>query len=294
MVGSIGPCGPDEPRSLVAGRTLKLDPAVLKTLQAGNPNNSVFPSTAYALVSGATLSLDLGNALYTTSTGGSFLDFGALELAVAQADGTFLSIGPIPYTETGWYEATAGIVSFPLTATQEAAVKDSPLVVRSKQGTVLAEPEDGVFVRADEYVFRLEPGGPPGTTKLYMLRFGSPVSGQTISLAQDASFAGGGPPPAGLPTSALSIPSTVTTGADGTVSVTLTASDPGNPRAISTGRSIASSTARDRARPRRGVSGTPAGASTSSSGRPIPGRRTRPGRTTSRPSSSNMRTSTPS
>ena len=91
-------------------------------------------------------------------------------------------------------------------------------------------------MRADENVFRMDPGDTSSTT-IHATRFGVPLAGQAISLALDDSMlqtqvvAGPIPgPPVAIPTSALSFPTTVTTDADGCAEVTLIASDPGNPR----------------------------------------------------------------
>ena len=235
VVGSIGPYGAGEPLTFVAGRQLAFSSDALQNLQAQNQQSGVFPSTAYAVIVGDRLSLDLGNALYTTSPGGTFLDVGTLELGVAASDGTFVRIGAIPYTNPGWFESTAGIVSFTLTSAQQQAAGKAPLVVRANGTPLLSEPADGVFLRADAYVFRLDPGDPPASTTFTFLTFGVPTPNQQISIALDAAFSGS-QPPIGTPTSALSFDSSVTTGPDGTASLSLTPSDPGNPRGFIDGQ----------------------------------------------------------
>ena len=102
------------------------------------------------------------------------------------------------------------------------------------------------FVRADQFVFRMEPGD-MATAKLYATMFGQRSSGQQISLAYDPSSMQGqvtqgplsGPPNVGTPQSALQFydpsnpkapVSSITTGADGTAALQLKAGDPGNPR----------------------------------------------------------------
>ncbi len=231
VVGSIGPYTPGDPLLFVAGRALQ--PA------ANSPLN-----TAYAEVAGAVLSLDLGNSLPTQSPGGPLADPGALSVVLLPPGGAPVVLGHVDASAANWYEQTAGIVAFKLTPAQVAQAADTPLGVLDSQGqALLEEAPDGLWLRADDFVFRLDPGT-SGATTFYMTAFGRRVAGRKISLGYDATIMQGqtqqgpipGPSPTGQPQSALTFPASITTGADGTAALTLTASDPGNPRSYVDGQ----------------------------------------------------------
>jgi hypothetical protein len=224
VVGAIGPYLPNEPRKFVAGRALFAEP-------------STQVNTAYAEIAGSTLTIDLGNSLPTQSAGGPLVDLGDLSLVLLA--GKPSTLGSVTgYTSPDWYAQTAGIVSFELTEHQLAQAANAPLgVVAAGNQKLLAEAENGIWVRADDFVFRFNPGDTSRTT-FYFTTFGQRSSGQQISLDYDPSQIQGqikagpipGPSPVGQPTSALTFPLTLTTGPDGTAELPLQASDPGDPR----------------------------------------------------------------
>ncbi len=229
IVGSIGPQHDGEPSFFVAGRVL--DPVPASTL-----------NSAYAEIIDKTLTIDLGNSLNTQSPGGPFVNLGAVNLVILQpaTGGAPINIGTIPYATPNWYTTTAGIVSFALSDAQLQQVSSAPLALLQPGAgnpLLLTESNDGTWVRADATVFRLNPGD-TATTTYYASVFGKRASGLTISLGYDPSIMQGqttqgpipGPQTVGLPTSAFTFPASVTTGADGTVVVTVKAADPGQPR----------------------------------------------------------------
>jgi hypothetical protein len=228
VVGSIGPYSAGEPRCFVAGRVLT---------STGNPSFG----TAYARIDGDVLALDLGNSLPTRSSGGPLADTGPLALALIPPGAPAIPIGQIPYTTPGWYQRTAGIVSFTLTPDQLTQAAGTPLGLVPPAGNApqafLAEAADGAWVRADSYVFRLNPGDEAQTT-FYATAFGRRIAGAKISLGYDASIMQGqttqgpipGPQVVGQPQSALTFPTSIRTGPDGTAVLTLKAGDPGRPR----------------------------------------------------------------
>ncbi|MGW4800035.1 hypothetical protein ACWEPC_47230, partial [Nonomuraea sp. NPDC004297] len=117
----------------------------------------------------------------------------------------------------------AGIVSFPLTPDAADALERRPLALVSPlpgggARVVSRETRDGLYVRADDFVHRVEAGAAAVLT-LYARRYGRPAGGLTIHLER----AGDGRP-------ALGVPARVRTGGDGTATVRLAAGDPGNPR----------------------------------------------------------------
>ena len=233
VVGAIGPHLPGEPVYFVAGRAL-----------LSLPQSPPVPTlnTAYAQVEDGVLRIDLGNSLPTESVGGPLVDFGRIYAALLPADGPPVLLGEIDYTSPTWYRQTAGIVSLRLTPEQAGQAASTPLgVVAWSDVTfsfapLLAEAPNGLWLRADQFVFRLNPGDTAATT-FYATTFGRPAAGQQIALAFDSSQMQGqvkqGPipgPPVGEPTTALTFAQTVTTGDDGTAVLDLTAGDPGNPR----------------------------------------------------------------
>jgi hypothetical protein len=228
VVGAIGLYHPGEPAHFVAGRALQPLPQT--------PLN-----TAYAQIVGDLLTIDLGNSLPTQSVGGSLVDHGRLYVALLPANSPPSLLGEIEYKSPGWYEQTGGIVTLRLTAYQLQQAAQTPLAIvqSGNQGfqTFLAEAPDGMFLRADEYVFRLNPGDHSSTT-FHATQFGQPAAGRQISLGYDPSQMAGqvdqgpvsGPTTVGQPQSALTFPTSITTGTDGTIDLPLQASDPGNPR----------------------------------------------------------------
>ncbi len=175
VTGTIGPYLPNEPKHFVMGRQLTA---------ALNPDPDLFPfvpanglGNIQAQVDGAieSVSVDLGNALPTMDSTGTLQDLGPLVLGilkdpeVKQGDGVGSDrieiLGAIPYRQANWFARTAGIQHFLFgtNAPINALIDDHPLVVALQDGaahfTVLnRESADGVYVRADTFVFRMNPG----------------------------------------------------------------------------------------------------------------------------------------
>jgi len=231
VVGAIGLHVPGEPHHFVAGRCLNLVPAVPQP-----PMN-----TAYAEIDGEFLSVDLSNSLSTQSVGGPLADLQQLAVALIPPGQAPVLLGDVAYNNPDWYATTAGIATIRLTAEQQRLAENTPLAIVQIAGPlitpVLSESPDGIFLRADEYVFRLNPGDHAETT-FYATRFGRRIGDQQITLAYDPSAMQSqvtqgpipGPQNVGAPQSALTFPSQIKTGTDGTAVLQLKAGDPGNPR----------------------------------------------------------------
>ncbi|MBC7909302.1 MAG: hypothetical protein H7Y30_02310 [Pyrinomonadaceae bacterium] len=257
VVGAIGPYDSGEPVHFVAGRSLQ--PPIPP------PNPSL--NTAYAQVEGDVLTLDMGNSLPDQALGGPTINLGTLYAAILPPPPAQpVILGSIPYTDNDWYAKTAGIISYTLDPKQAELAASAQLgVVQSGPNGIapmLSEAPNGLWLRADQFVFRLNPGekgqqDESNVTTFYATTFGQPTAGQQISLAYDSTIMQGfvqqdptlvpGPLP-GQPETVLSLsvpppscedstgettlplPATITTGSDGKVTVALKATDPGNPR----------------------------------------------------------------
>ena len=157
-------------------------------------------------------------------------------------------LGTLPastYAGSTWYGSTAGVVEFPaqgsLTADQIQTLRTSPLCITgtdpSGNPSSVAEAADGRFVRADQFVYRLNPlpEEPDNTVNvpIFATQFGAPLPGVPVSAyfyddqlqSQGEAFPSGSLPPG------LSFPTaTAETDANGKTFLPMTGSDPGNPR----------------------------------------------------------------
>ncbi len=245
VVGTIGPARAGEPAHFVAGRLLRSAPGTAAdpqpvVLQGTPPGSPVFFAPATVEEKRALLQVDLGNSLSTTTPGGPLNPaLGDLQLAVLAKPPVLL--GPVAYQGADWYTTTAGIVELQLSPEQLAAAKKAPLALvqigaAGEPAVLLRENPQGACVRAETFVFRLNPGE-SAAVELSATTFGRPAAGQVLSLRLAPEYVNQiqsppNPPsiPIGQPASALSFPESVTTDASGRAAFTLTAADPGNPR----------------------------------------------------------------
>lgn len=244
VVGSIGLSSPGEPVHFLAARALQGVPNQI----LGPTGPMVTMGTAYAMIDGDSLLLDLGNSIPTQSAGGPIVTgMGKLYAVALPANGAPVLLGEIEYQTPNWYSQTSGIVGLKLTAEQIKVAQSAPLAIAQSSilqqpaalasSPLLQEASNGAFLRADQFVFRLNPGD-AATVKLYATTFGQRSPKQQISLTYDPTVMQGqvtqgplsGPPNVGTPESALQFPNSITTGADGTAELQLKAGDPGNPR----------------------------------------------------------------
>lgn len=255
VVGTIGPATVDEPKHFVAGRLLRSAPGTdtnpnnqPMTLQGTPPASPMFFAPFRVDDKRQVVLVDFGNSISTTTPGGPVNPaLGNLQLAVLPGNEL---IGPVNYQSSNWYPQTAGIQEFAL---QNFPVKNNPLAIvqlnadGSISAPLLQEDSNGWFVRADTFVFRLNPGETADVNFL-VAQFGQPAPDQQIDLNQDAIMVNQmqsppNPPniPIGVPTTALAtasgpFPTTVTTDELGQATLTLSASDPENPRVFIDGQ----------------------------------------------------------
>jgi hypothetical protein len=233
VTGTIGPAEPNEPRHFVIGR--HLIPA--------SPSSPMNYMPAVIDTANRIILADFGNSLPTTSSGGPLRPIGTIELGYLDGANTFHSIGPVPYQSPGWYTNTAGVQPFPLTTDQLTALTSSSVAVAQNGSAILQENYKGLYARADQFVFRMDPGKETAAhvdVHLWATQYGQPLAGAKIvaSYFPSGLQAGGsglpdglGPtPPFGTPEKKVKFPKSVPTDADGRAVLPIDAHDPENPR----------------------------------------------------------------
>lgn len=174
VVGSICLCSPDQPVHFLAARALPATPGVQPQM-----------GTEYAMIDGDSLLVDLGNSIPAQSAGGPLVtNLGRLYAVALPADGPVL-LREIEYQVPNWYSQTAGITTLKLTAEQLKVAENAPLAIAQssiiQQPPALAPPPllseagNGAFLRADQFVFRLNPGD-KATTKALRYKFRAEIS----------------------------------------------------------------------------------------------------------------------
>jgi hypothetical protein len=179
IVGTIGPFIEGEPRTFVAGRHLRVKTADAPQLEFVYADCSAHTTRRKILV-------DVGNVLKVDANG-DFTDMGELTLAVGN-DSALQVLGQLNYFGPGKYRAGAGVFEVPegrtLSDDELAAVAQSPLrlTLRPPGGgspvPFAQESADGLYLRAEQFVFRLDPGTNDGTD-LFATRFGAPFANAT-------------------------------------------------------------------------------------------------------------------
>ncbi|HKP02662.1 MAG TPA: hypothetical protein VJU77_04785 [Chthoniobacterales bacterium] len=242
IVGAVGPAIAGEPDHFISGRSL---------VPFGNGALNFAPCQ----VGEDAIHLDLGNSMPTLPNGSIDPSQGDLRLAilnpvaltppsddlVAQKGGSpeamaaasnvaltdFVFTQPIDYVN---YPANSGLASVPFNPTMRSSLENAPLgIVRiDAQGEateiLLSENPDGWLLRADNFVFRLDPGDAINM-RVRATQFGrTPPAGLEIGLTSRLL----GKPKGGM--AALNIPGSILTGADGWAELPIIAGDPGYPR----------------------------------------------------------------
>jgi hypothetical protein len=246
IVGTIGPASLKEPRHFVVGRQL-LPQVTTQQSQSGpgNPTGSMYFMQAVVDTSTRRVLADFGNALPTDTPGGGLANVGDLELGYLDASDTFESLGAVDYLQLNWYPTTAGIQAFPpdrvLTDAELAALAQNRVAVAKGGTPIVQENFDGLYLRADTFTFRVEPNA-AADVYLWAAQYGTPLPNAQILVYADSSGlqAGGGDPdpktglgqsPAfATPSNVIAFPATLQTDAQGRATLTIAASDPGNPR----------------------------------------------------------------
>jgi hypothetical protein len=224
ITGTIGPYLEGEPRTFVVGRHLKMQMLPPPNLQIAQVDCSVDANRRKVLV-------DVGNLLPVDSATGDFLDRGELTM-VASSGATAVPLGSLDYQGAGNYAKTAGIYEIPkdrpLTDVELTAATRNPLrMMLQPRGAATASPlaienSDGIYARAEQFVFRLDPGA-SATTNVFVTKFGVPLPDTKLqSLEAPLSLRDTSPLP--------SVEIEPKTDGRGRAMLTITAVDPRNPR----------------------------------------------------------------
>jgi len=261
LVGTIGPYLSGEPTQFVLGRQM-----ITFAPNWPTPDSNVNSLQAQVAADGSSLTVDFGNTFPIIDSSGKPTDLGAVQLGVLRTspDGQITTvdesgivlIGAVPYLSETWYTQTAGVQTFDLTKNPEARqlvptnslalVTPLPGTPASTYKVLLQESINGVYVRADTFVYRINPGETQ-QVEFYATQFGKPLASSVINLTSTEGFMGGPgsgtpiiPPPRpaapvpgiGTPTDAFEYASSVPTDANGRAVVDLIASaaGPENPR----------------------------------------------------------------
>ena len=255
VAGTIGPYLAGEPQHLVLGRQF---------MATASPKGNFFTPVgglnflpAWIDVPGGQIYLDLGNALSTNAPGGAPNDQGDLALGAydpilspTNPAGSVIPLGTIASSGGGgyasdpdWYARTAGVVALALAPEQLAAAQAFTLSLTGAGTTSISEWPNGVFVRADTFVYRMSPGDQAQVT-VYATQRGQPLSGVSIGFPLDSGQLQPTPnlppyvmasPPVATPDGVLVFDATTSTGPDGSAVLTVTAGDPGKPRWFNNG-----------------------------------------------------------
>lgn len=266
IAGTIGPYRRGEPKHFSVGRQM-----IAYTPQSfTKPARGVYNLQAKLAEDGSWLTLDLGNSFPIEEANSGLMNLGQVLVGVLTSNppvrqssvdsSQFVAIGEVPYLEASWYTRTAGVQTFDLSRnpTAQALLAQCPLVLltpiagSTAYDVLLQESIDGLYVRADAFVFRMNPGEKQ-SIDFYASRFGQPLSGAVISATSTEGLMGGSGggatvspptrpsaaiPDIGTPPEAISYASSVTTGADGRAQLALHASaqGPGVPRGYISGQ----------------------------------------------------------
>jgi hypothetical protein len=265
LVGSVGPCLDDEPTFAVPARTL------------APPSTETTPAAWFAqaeLDLGSTppsLTLDLANSLPIQMPGGPLWQamLGTLSLAYYTVSGgspTYTTFVPsIDYTDPAFIDQRSGmLVVTDFGAVDPTTLANLPLALQSTTlvngkpvtQTLISENPEGISMRADRFVFRMNPGmqttptfprGETNTIEIYVRKFGG-VGGtsglkigfnvldpqQAVTYTLGTMGTGGtngiNAGNTSTPQGKLLFASSVVTVAEGKAAVLITGTDPGNPR----------------------------------------------------------------
>ena len=277
IVGSIGPCLDDEPSFVVPARTLSPIPAPQRQTTATEPPSIPTPAGWWAqskldlAVSPPSLTLDLANSLPVRLPGRPLWQeaLGTLSLAYFTGSGsnkTYTTIvDSIDYANPDFIDKQSGMLVVTNFGTVDPRTLASlPLAVRRttiENGVAVTRPfleecPEGWSLRADQFVYRMNPGMPPregfgqgetNTIDFYVRKFGqiegtagvkiglsvldpSQAAYYTLSTLGTSGTNGINESNVSTPPGKLTFSASSVEIQDGKARVTITGHDPGNPR----------------------------------------------------------------
>lgn len=246
--GVIGPALENEPNTFILGRRFapQNGTSTAQNINFFNAQLDTHTDKKTGNESG-NLCVDLSNALPLANGNGAFADIGAIQLVALNGDfneGTtnlaaelFTTIGqPIPYLDNQWMQNTGAIFNVPnLTGSLLQTIQDNPLalLLSDNKQILIRETQNGLLVRADQVVHRLNPDATVAAD-LYAAQYGVPLAGQKINISLQSKSQGTSPNSdnvdINIPASSVVIPDSVITGAGGKVTCNYDVTSPHNPR----------------------------------------------------------------
>lgn len=234
IVGSIGPSRKEEPKHFTIGR--QFIPDLTNPNGMYLPPENIYMASAVVDEKNSQVVLDLGNSL-RTGPKGNISELRELTLAVKKGYQDYENLNSIDYQTENWYEQNGGIVSIKLTDKQLMLAQTFPLAIVSENISLIEEVPD--YVRADQFVFRMNPGEDT-EIDFYASHLGKSKSGQAIICQFQDSLInimgqGNGVPPTSTP-NILSFDKQILTDKSGKATLKVKAGDPENPRGFIDGQ----------------------------------------------------------
>lgn len=266
LVGTIGPYFSGEPEQFVLGRQM-----ITYAPNWPVPDTNVNSLQAVLAADGKSLTADFGNTFPIVDSTGAPAFVGLVQLGVLRSNpdaritnvpqSEVVLLGEVPYLQETWYTETAGVQTFDLTQNilAQQLLPVHPLVLVTPGigapltfNVLMQESIQGVYVRADQFVYRMNPGETQ-QVHFYGTQFGRPLGSAAINLSATEGFMGGSgggatitPPPRpaaaipdiNIPADRFTYLSSITTDGLGHAVLDLTLSEdgPGNPRGYIAGQ----------------------------------------------------------
>jgi hypothetical protein len=198
IYGTVGEAAADESSYFVASRMM--NQTQVEALSKGEIEQKTSPCffTPFKVekidgVDGVTIIINLGNALPTDTPDTGFFKavLGKLQLVALPGGNDIknsVSLAEIDYLEDGFMSENAGFFTFTYTGNLDLTTTPLGLVgngLLDKDQLLLAEDPQGYYLRADQFVYRMNPGnsspelGENNSTSIHAMKFGVPVPDNT-------------------------------------------------------------------------------------------------------------------
>ena len=251
MTGTVGASSAEAPNYFVPSRMLATYNNSRMVNKEPSPYFGLVNFAPFSLTEdGKIISVNLSNSLSVDLPGTTLFEERIGDLNLVYFSGGIISIenattiANIPYMDAGFLTQNGGV--FTSNAPIDLSTTPLGIVSTMQDGThviLLAENKDGYYLRANQFVFRMNPGvtstaenprGETATLEIHALKFGKPIEdGTQISVVSQPPTSSAVPgKQTGFPIDALNISPTngIAETKNGVATYTLTATDPGNPR----------------------------------------------------------------